>query len=353
MYQHLLVILALFVCACKQSGNNSQIKEVHEGEFIPNDNPCKANETQYIFGMGDTGLAITREDIALEGEISPGKVMLEGWERMKIDLCESADGTMRIERAFKQLPRAGGWITTGTIFKPSPNDVQRGVEQALFNQDLTEVFVTFYNEENPGQSYLLKGNMTKKGKEKCKDGVPNNVEPKIYCEHFLSLSPYDASVPSPVPTKVVPLEEGKPAPVELGELVDFDPFVPRYTERRKMIDRSGIKLKIWYGFAGKPGLYLSYKFSKVELWDNHLPEPVHILVTEDQVSNVAKTMTSHHGLNDKFKFIFPHGTYIFRSSQDGDSLLEADYNDPTITDSSAGAPCPGKYLQECGIDFTD
>jgi hypothetical protein len=346
----------LIILSACQTSHRSSVKEVDEEKLIPNDNPCKPNESQYTMGMANMGLPITREDLSLDGDLGIAKVSLEGWDRMKMDICESTDGVLRVERIFKQVPSAGGWITTGIILKPSSNDVQAGVEKAVFAQDLSELSATFYNETDPKKSYLFKGNITKNGREKCQNGVPPNEEPKTYCEQFLSLSPYDAGVPSPQPTTVSPRMDGtetRPGTVYVGQLIEFDPFIPQWKERRKLIEGSGIKLKLSYKFAGKPGMYLTYKFSKIELSDTNVNPPYNNVVAGDDLENVAHILSSHHGLNDAFKFVFPHGTYEFRRGTGGSAVLEANYEDSGITDKSAGTPCPTNQLTECGVDFTE
>ncbi len=296
---------------------------------------CSPAEGEYqIFGLiqessmkEPTGLPF-KNNFELNGQQEDA----EAW--IRFDTClNMADETATLKRVVRRAPSAGAWsILRYYNFVPAENVADRGLYLALFG-DISQLKMTFINQTYPDQGLLLMGHTDGQG------------------QAVVTFSPFEIAVGDPLLVAQTAINgqifDGQ---VSFGALLAGDPGIRKRHLNRKRISVGHVTMELVYEYAGTPGRYVTYWFQSVKIVDNNpaLPQPIVLEAKGDkEIETHAKTLFSHHGLNDSFTFVFPEATFGIRNNQG--TFMTVDYADPSLDEIKLPAPCGWVHL--CGDDF--
>jgi hypothetical protein len=202
------------------------------------------------------------------------------------------EGEATLHRIVVRRP-GSGFAFSFIADQITPDEIKpdKNLTAALFG-DVSKLHMEFRNHTNPQNSYLLKGLVLAGGRQ------------------IVTLSRFDADAGGTEPW-LTPTNGGQ---VRVGTLVNGDPWEVKFFRSKRLVETNGIKIYLDFQYSGKPGMYLSYRFTEVSLDDTNLAKPFHYQGKADSTGAIPDghvvSVGTHHGLMDRFEFTFDHAKYV-------------------------------------------
>ena len=281
MNSRVLILASVLTSALTVSSTALSKVETWKSGMFPDPVVCADGETNEYFTLGAVGMTVDQSELPFP---SDDAVRIQApdnrWGAIRLDVCIDADAKIKLHRIIQNLPGAGAW----TVFRyndiqPDKIEINEGLTNAAFG-DVSGLRMEFKNTTSPKESFRLLGTVRPDGKS------------------FVTLSQYDGRKKDALKAKHIA--------IFAGELLQGDPYPPKFKNSKRQLDVDGITIKTDLNYTGSVGMYLSYRFQSLEIVDKNIGKT--FTATGDESPNI-KEHSSHHGLMDSFEFTFPEATY--------------------------------------------
>lgn len=271
----------------KTSDGSIQSVEVVSGFGRPL--PADCGEGADSFAYQPVGFeGVNPSDLTLTGEFElAGQRPEDDSSGYRLDFCfDQSTGAVSFERMVQRMPQMSPFSTRFLEFKPDQSNATAEMwEESLGGGGHDALEVTFRNEEDLSQSYLLKGWKSSSG------------------QNFVTISNFDWESGDRYATTR--------SHVKFGALAQGDPWITTFRQHDRLIDTPQLRIELRYKIRHIQNGYKLYRVEGVKVIDRNpaLGSPFEGEIDPEN-SDQFEIVATHHSLSDQFIIRFPHAEYV-------------------------------------------